>query len=275
MRVLAVALVLHALYLLDPVPLGEGPCREGDFALPGFTVICYSGGDDLRAYLHSAAGQDFDYDYMSLCTNQSNVTGCDSPRDCLNSQGVPGTLWSVLRRPKGTPNAVFEHFTHVCLTAGEEDDFEVISWRRVWAVMKTLEWPQAELVVQPVGGRTLINFETNFFTTTTRARVLSVRLGGREVEIEATPESYTWHWGDGSAAESTTEPGAEHVDGEPHEVFRVYTDAGVTVRPSVDVTYRGRYRIEGGLWFPIPETLTVEGDPVALEVVSARVQLVG
>ena len=130
-------------------------------------------------------------------------------------------------------------------------------------------------MVQPVGGRTLINFETNFFTPTTRARVVSVRLGDREVEIEATPESYTWHWGDGSVAESTTEPGAEHVDGEPHEVFRVYTDAGVTVRPSVDVTYRGRYRIEGGLWFPIPETLTVEGDPVALEVVSARVQLVG
>ena len=70
--------------------------------------------------------------------------------------------------------------------------------------------------------------------------------GTGEVEIEATPESYTWHWGDGSEAEPTDEPGAEHEDGEPHEVFHVYTDAGVTVRPSVDVTYRGRYRIEGG-----------------------------
>jgi hypothetical protein len=188
---------------------------------------------------------------------------------------VEGTLYSVLRRPIATPGADFEAYAVVCLTAGEEDDFEVISWRRVWAVMKTLEWPQAELMVQPVGGRTLVNFETNVFTTTTEARVQPVRLGDREVEIEATPVSYTWHWGDGSDAELTEGPGAEHQDGKPHEVFHVYTDAGVEVRPSVDVTYRGRYRIEGGQWFPIPEALTIEGDPVALEVVSARVQLVG
>ena len=58
-------------------------------------------------------------------------------------------------------------------------------------------------------------------------------------------------------------------------MFHVYTDAGVTVHPSVDVTYRGRYRVEGGRWFTIPERLTVPGDAVALEVVSARVHLVG
>ena len=59
-------------------------------------------------------------------------------------------------------------------------------------------------------------------------------------------------------------------------MFHVYTDAGVKVRPSVDVTYSGRTASRAsGQWFPIPATLTVEGDPVALEVVSARVQLVG
>ena len=102
-----------------------------------------------------------------------------------------------------------------------------------------------------------------------------MRLLGRDVEIEATPESYCGTGVTGASRSRPPSPGAEHEDGEPHEVFHVYTDAGVRVRPSVDVTYRGRYRIEGGQWFPIPETLTVTGDPVAIEVVSARVQLVG
>jgi len=140
-----------------------------------------------------------------------------------------------------------------------------------------MEWPQAELGIQPVGGRTLINFETNFFTSTTEAQVQTVTLLGRQVEIRATPESYTWHWGDGSEAEATTNPGSEHVDGKPHAVFHVYTDAGVKVRPSLDVTYTGEFRIEGQgpEWQPIAPTLTVEGEQVALQVVSARVQLVG
>ena len=71
------------------------------------------------------------------------------------------------------------------------------------------------------------------------------------------------------------DPGAAHVDGEEHRVFHVYTDADVVVRPRVDVTYAGRFRIEGGPWLPIPETLTVAGAPARLEVITARVHLVG
>ena len=68
---------------------------------------------------------------------------------------------------------------------------------------------------------------------------------------------------------------ARHVEGQEHEVFHVYTNARVTVRPWVDVTYRGRDRVEGGRWFTIPERLTVPGSIMPLEVVSARVHLVG
>jgi hypothetical protein len=47
------------------------------------------------------------------------------------------------------------------------------------------------------------------------------------------------------------------------------------VRPSVDTTYTGRYRVGSGEWHAIPATLTVPGAPVTLEVVSATPHLVG
>jgi len=48
-----------------------------------------------------------------------------------------------------------------------------------------------------------------------------------------------------------------------------------SVAPSVDTTYRGRYRVGNGTWKSIPDTLTVPGAPVALQVVSATPHLVG
>ena len=38
---------------------------------------------------------------------------------------------------------------------------------------------------------------------------------------------------------------------------------------------QGRYRVDGGDWVPIPDTLTVAGTPVDLQVLSATPHLVG
>ncbi len=94
---------------------------------------------------------------------------------------------------------------------------------------------------------------------------------GRQVEIEANPVDYTWHFGDG-AIQAGADPGAAYPD---LRVTHVYLKAGVTVSPSVDVTYEGRYRVNGEGWTPIPETLTIPGDPVTLAVLSATPHLVG
>ena len=49
----------------------------------------------------------------------------------------------------------------------------------------------------------------------------------------------------------------------------------MTVQPSVDVTYSGEYRIDGGLWQPLSTTLTVPGEAVDLRVLTATPRLVG
>ena len=88
--------------------------------------------------------------------------------------------------------------------------------------------------------------------------------------IEATPTSYSWHFGDDGGL-TTTDPGAPYPD---LRVTHRYRRVG-SVAPSVDTTYAGRYRVGNGSWQTIPDTLTVPGAPVDLQVVSATPHLVG
>ena len=98
---------------------------------------------------------------------------------------------------------------------------------------------------------------------------------GFRVEVRATPTSYTWHFGDGSPPETGSDPGKSYAKDASLRVSHVYSEAKVTVRPSVDVTYSGDYRIDGGLWQPLSTTLTVPGETVDLRVLTATPRLVG
>jgi len=134
---------------------------------------------------------------------------------------------------------------------------------------KRLQWPASELKVQPPGGETLVNLETIFYTDNSSATLQQVRLAGRSVTIEATPASYGWDFGDGTTTTATS-PGRAYPD---HDVFHVYASTG-TVAASVATTYAGRFRIGNGTWQPIPETLTVAGESVGLDILEAKPQLV-
>ena len=43
-----------------------------------------------------------------------------------------------------------------------------------------LQWPASDLKVQPPGGETLVNLETNFYTDNSSATLREVRLAGRK-----------------------------------------------------------------------------------------------
>ncbi len=158
----------------------------------------------------------------------------------------------------------------MCLTPADVSGLNTITPAMVRREMQRLDWPQAQLEVQPPDGQTLINFDTNFFTDNDRPTTQTVTLLGQRVEIEAAPSEYTWEFGDG-ATRTTSSPGAAYPD---LDVTHDYADPG-RVAPSVSTTYTGRYRINGGGWQAIPGSLTVPGDPVALRVRSASPHLVG
>jgi hypothetical protein len=162
-----------------------------------------------------------------------------------------------------------EKVGEVCVTEQQAAEVEVVTPGRVLEAFRSLEWPSSELVVQPPDGQTLVNFPTIFYTDNaapSRQRVTLLRQG---VLIEATPTTYTWRFGDGTST-STATPGAAYP---AMEVTHDYATVG-TFSPSVDTTYTGRYRLAGGPWVAIPETLTVPGAAQVLETVEARPTLV-
>src|SRR5690606_21614402 len=123
--------------------------------------------------------------------------------------------------------------------------------------------PDAELRVQP-DGVTLVQLDTIFYT---RRPVFehSVQLLGYDVDIRAEPAEFRWRHGDGTE-QTTTTPGAPYP---AMDVIHRYTDAHVTVRASVDVTYRVRWRVNGADWHTLDETLTAAGPRTSVRVKEA------
>ncbi|WGX94586.1 PKD domain-containing protein [Nocardioides sp. L-11A] len=133
-----------------------------------------------------------------------------------------------------------------------------------------LELPAGTLTIQPPDGLTLVNFRTNFYTTSTDPISTTVALLGQQVTLEATPATFVWHFGDGRSR-STTEPGAAYPE---LRITHNYLRKGEYL-PSLSTTYTGRYRIADGPWQAIPGTVTIDGPGQPLRAIEAEPKLVG
>ena len=139
----------------------------------------------------------------------------------------------------------------------------------VLAAFRRIALPASELVVQPPGGRTLVNFETNFYTDNGEF-TRTVSLLGQRVELRIWPSAFGWRFGDGDTKQ-TAEAGSPYPD---LEITHRYLSKG-QVSPSVDTTYAAQFRVNGGPWRDVDGTVTIPGAPQDLRVVTARPVLVG
>jgi hypothetical protein len=139
----------------------------------------------------------------------------------------------------------------------------------VGAAFRRLPLPASELVVQPPGGRTLVNFATNFYTENGEF-TRTVSLLGQRVVLRIWPAGYGWRFGDG-AVKQTVAAGSPYPD---LEITHRYLSKG-RVAPRVDTTYAARFRVNGGPWRDVAGTVTVPGAAQGLRVVEARPVLVG
>ena len=129
--------------------------------------------------------------------------------------------------------------------------------------------PASELIIQPPNGRTLVNFDTNFYTEPlTFDR--TVRLLGHRVDLHITVHSYRWDFGDGEGLTST-EPGAPYPK---LEITHNYLRKAV-YWASLDTTYTADFRVDGGPWRLVPGTVTIDGEAERLQAIEARPTLVG
>jgi len=139
----------------------------------------------------------------------------------------------------------------------------------VLEAVRRIGLPSLEVKVQP-DTATLVNFPTIFYAEPETFE-RTVRLLGFSVDVRAEPSSYQWVFGDGQVA-TTQEPGAPYP---AKEITHEYVDAHVTVHPRVDVTYQVQYRIDGGAWQALDETLTAQGPTTALRIREATPVLSG
>jgi hypothetical protein len=136
---------------------------------------------------------------------------------------------------------------------------------------KNIPLPASNLLIQPPNGRTLVNFATNFYTDNAPFDVPPFQLLGQRIELYVVPTRFDWHFGDGTST-PTDKPGAAYPD---LQITHTYLTKG-RVGPSVDTTYSATYRINSaGPWLPVAGTVTIAGEPAALEVLTATPTLVG
>ena len=150
-----------------------------------------------------------------------------------------------------------------------EDVEDVITPGLVASAMQQIPLPPSELQVQPANGRTLVNFETNFFTDAAPFD-RTVTLLGQQVELHIVPAAFGWRFGDGETLASE-DAGAPYPD---LRITHDYQRKG-RVSPAVDTTYTATYRVNGGPWADVPGSVTIPGVPVGLEVLTATPVLVG
>ncbi|WP_028651325.1 hypothetical protein [Nocardioides halotolerans] len=153
--------------------------------------------------------------------------------------------------------------------ATEEDDTSEVTPGLVGAAFKLVPIPPSNLMIQPPNGRTLVNFQTNFFAEPQPVDA-RIALLGQQVELHIVPKQFLWQFGDGESA-ATAEPGAPYP---ALDVTHRYLTKG-RVAPSVDTTYTATFRVNGGPWRDVPGSVTIPGAPVDLQVLTATPTLVG
>jgi hypothetical protein len=219
-------------------------------------------------------GPDFtEYQWLSVCATPGQSSTISSEVECAAALTCPEPEQRLYRLwGRGASTGAWSPLSTQCF--GETPEAPNVPRPQVTPALVLREiqrigLPTLQAMTQPEG-KTLVNFDTIFYTQAQRFTA-TVTLLGRQVDIVAEPTSYTWHHGDGRTTATST-PGAPYPS---REITYRYSDAQTTVRPRVDVTYSARFRVNGGAWQDIDETVTITGPEGSLRVSEARGSLSG
>ncbi|MFT4287471.1 hypothetical protein [Nocardioides sp.] len=136
------------------------------------------------------------------------------------------------------------------------------------SAFESIPVPESVIVVQPPGGETLVNFDTNFYTVA-EPFTATVTVLEHTVDFRIRPQSFGWHFGDG-VDKTTTKPGAAYPK---LEVTHRYRTKG-EVEARVDTVWEAEYRLDGGGWAMVDGTVTKAGAAQSLRIRSATPILV-
>jgi hypothetical protein len=218
--------------------------------------------------------------WLPDCPQVSPGNPVDSATNCISAHNCPNPQqerWIEFGRTVTVENNVATEFsawsviTTQCMSnpPAQTGPVLVITPGMILTAAKRLGLPALEVRVQPAG-ETLVNFPTIFYT---RPRPFdhTITLLGQSIEIQAQPAEYVWLFGDGQTL-SGNRPGRPYP---AKDITHTYANAHLTVHPRVDVTYSIRYRIGGGGWQQLADTVTVPGPAASLRIAEATPVLSG
>jgi hypothetical protein len=133
----------------------------------------------------------------------------------------------------------------------------------ILTAVKEIGLPSLTVNIQP-DAATLVNFDTIFYAQP-KPFACDIDLLGYRISLRATPIAYRWQHGDGTS-HTTAKPGRPYP---AKDVTYKYKEPAKHVHPSVDVTYAVRYRVDGGSWQSLRQTLQASGPAADLEVKEA------
>ncbi len=219
----------------------------------------------------AVGGSALDYTWLLACSENypgKAMVDCGAAQTCTTQGATRWILWA-----RELPDGDWYQYASECYKTEPpvptQPPRPTVTPAMVEAAVRRLGLPSLPLHVQPAQA-TLVNFDTIFYTEPLPFDH-SVRLVGYDVRVVAEPVSFGWRFGDGQAL-TTSVPGAPYP---AKEVLHRYDDAHVTVQPSVDVTYRVRYSVDGGAFQQLDTTLTAQGPLTGLRIREATPLLVG
>ena len=240
---------------------GEGGVIGGEFDI---AIECNQpgGGNPGEPTSSASSGPDpyVKYQWASVCVRNPDMPPpdleCQAALACAEPQGRLWQLWGQL------PNGSWRVLGSQCF-GGTPPAYEPpeVTPAMVLTALRRVGLPELTTHIQP-SDKTLVNFDTIFWTDPQPVN-LDLTILGQAVEVEARATRYRWVFGDGASA-TTESPGAPYPS---KEITYRYLDADVTVEPYVEAVYSARFRVGGGEWQDIGETVTIVGPPSELRIV--------
>lgn len=272
MKALASAALATLIYMHSIAPaVASGEIDVGAGTNEFNAGLGTSTGPTSSGSANPTSSQDIEWVPEPICVRGEGMQGdayygCGAQMPC-GEDGLLYNMWGF-----GADGSVTVGGTY-CDESGSPPPADVLTPGRILEAFRRIPVPSPSIGVNPVGGRTLVNFDT-ILHTEAEPFTETVQLLGRRVTFEIEPSEFSWRTGQGDGF-TTSDPGQAYQASLPMSAYVThrYLRAG-DVQLGLDTTWTARWRVGDGPWRPVDGTVTTSSDPVPLEVVTARPQLV-
>ena len=295
-RILLVAALAASLLLVSPGAHAEDkpPAKPRDmtqFATTGGGVASHGAAEPTVRGLGN--GKDLNGNPFAVpmvfqvrIACESNIAANPDPAacqraaaSCQTSTGIIGIgfLYEIYARPQGSTEP-WRYLGSTCFADQVPGATPTVSLAQIINAFHLTPWATATISTQPEGNTTLVGLPTyariTWSTTGYQPGEIDTldpaTMLGLTVQIRPRVDHYTYVFGDGTTFGPTRSDGGVWPTG---DVTHSYPTPGA-YQARVDTTFTGDFRINGGPWTQIPDTVTVTGPTTTIPVHAAKPVLV-